>query len=201
MSGGPANNPWKAGIWLNEPDHVVTADAALNVVSAKGSDFWRETFYGFTRDSGHFLGMVAPGQFTAQVRVQAQYQQTYDQAGIMVRVDERHWVKAGIELSDGRPMLSSVLTGGRSGSDWATYPYEGNPADFWVRATVTQGVIRLQVSGDGRTWPLMRLASFPTAPSYAVGPMCCSPEREGLSVRFSEWKLTPPLGKPLHDLS
>nr|WP_242006273.1 DUF1349 domain-containing protein [Acetobacter estunensis] len=69
----------------------------------------------------------------------------YDQAGLIVRIDEKHWVKAGIELSDGRAMFSSVLTDGRS--DWATAPYGGDPKDFWMRVTVADGVLRLQVSG------------------------------------------------------
>jgi regulation of enolase protein 1 (concanavalin A-like superfamily) len=31
--------------------------------------------------------------------------------------------------------------------------------------------------------------------------MCCTPEREGLEVRFSEFRVGPPLGKALHDLT
>ncbi|PYD48529.1 DUF1349 domain-containing protein [Novacetimonas pomaceti] len=194
-----APGPWRGGVWLNRPrKSIITADA-LEMTTDKGSDFWRETFYGFTRDSGHFYGMHAPSRFTAQLRIRAEYEKLYDQAGLMVRIDEEHWVKAGIELSDGRAMLSSVLTDGRS--DWATAPYEGDPKDFWMRATVADGVLRLQVSADGRTWPLVRLAPFPQAGSYLVGPMCCTPERQGLKVRFSDWKLGAPLGKALHDLT
>jgi len=187
------------GVWLNAPKQWRAADGGLDVVTDQGGDFWRETHYGFTRDSGHFLGVRTAASFTAQLRVRGDYEKLYDQAGIMVRVDERRWVKAGIELSDGRAMLSSVLTDGRS--DWATGPYEQNPRDFWMRATVAKGVLRLQVSADGKTWPLVRLAPFPEAASYQVGPMCCTPERAGLKVRFSDFRLTPPLGKDLHDLS
>lgn len=188
------------GRWLNEPrTWTVDAGGDLTMVTDKGSDFWRETHYGFTRDSGHFLGFAAPDAFTAQLRIRGNYETLYDQAGIMVRVDERRWVKAGIELSDGRAMLSSVLTDGKS--DWATGPYEHGAADFWMRATVAKGVLRLQVSADGKNWPLVRLAPFPVAASYQVGPMACTPEREGLSVRFSDLKITAPLGKDLHDLS
>jgi regulation of enolase protein 1 (concanavalin A-like superfamily) len=116
-----------------------------------------------------------------------------------VRLDERKWIKAGIEKSDGQCLLSSVLTIDRS--DWATGTYDGNPADFWMRATVRDGVIRLQVSSDGQKWPLVRLAPFPKATSYLVGPMCCTPERAGLEVEFSTFQVMPPLGKDLHDLS
>ncbi|MDA9549910.1 MULTISPECIES: DUF1349 domain-containing protein [Bradyrhizobium] len=187
------------GVWLNEPKRWTAEDDRLQVVTDKGTDFWRETHYGFNRDSGHFLGFPTGEAFTASLRVQGDFQALYDQAGIMVRIDARHWVKAGIELSDGRAMLASVLTDERS--DWATAPYEHDAGDFWVRATVADGVLRLQVSADGKTWPLMRLAPFPAASSYLVGPMACTPERAGLQVVFSNFRLTPPLGKDLHDLS
>ncbi|AVQ07179.1 TPA: DUF1349 domain-containing protein [Xanthomonas vasicola pv. zeae] len=193
------DSSWNAGTWLNRPKTVDISGDTLDVVTDQATDFWRETHYGFTRDSGHFLGIKAGARFTAQLRVRAQYEALYDQAGIMVRVDEQHWVKAGIELSDGRAMLSSVLT--NPVSDWATGPYEADPKDFWIRATVADGVLRLQVSADGRHWPLVRLCPFPVASEYLVGPMCCTPERAGLKVRFSDLALRAPLGKDLHDLS
>lgn len=194
-----ADGPWASGVWLNRPGRVAASGDMLAIVTDKGGDFWRETHYGFTRDSGHFLGFETGDAFTAQLRIRGDYQTLYDQAGIMVRLDARRWVKAGIELSDGRAMLSSVLTDGRS--DWATGPYAGDARDFWMRATVAKGVLRLQVSSDGRHWPLVRLAPFPDAAHYRVGPMACTPERAGLAVRFSDWSLTPPMNKDLHDLS
>lgn len=187
------------GIWLNEPQVWREADGVLEVTTDARTDFWRETHYGFTRDSGHLLAVTTAGEFTAQLRVQASYEQLYDQAGIMVRLNAERWLKAGIELSDGHAMLSSVLTNGRS--DWATGPYAGDASDFWMRVTVSRGVLRVQVSADGVLWPLVRLAPFPEAATCQVGPMCCTPERAGLKVRFSEFRLSPPLGKALHDLS
>ncbi len=188
------------GRWLNAPRQWSTDGSGdLTLTTDQGTDFWRETHYGFTRDSGHFLGFPTADAFTAQLRIRGRYDKLYDQAGIMVRVDERRWVKAGIELSDGQAMLSSVLTDGRS--DWATGPYAQDASDFWMRATVAKGVLRLQVSADGKTWPLVRLSPFPVASAYQVGPMACTPERSGLAVRFSDLTITAPLGKDLHDLS
>nr|CAI6802341.1 ASN_HP1_G0027470.mRNA.1.CDS.1 [Saccharomyces cerevisiae] len=181
------------------PENVVAAGNPFTLETDEKTDFWRETFYGFTRDSGHFLGVETDSAFTAQVRVQGSYESLYDQAGIMVRIDDGHWLKAGIEISDGHAMLSSVLTNGKS--DWSTAVYGGNARDFWLRVTVEKGVLRLQVSSDKKTWPLVRLAPFPTSDHYLVGPMACTPERGGLKVTFSEWSLTAPLGKALHDLS
>lgn len=184
--------------WLNRPDEWSLGADGLCVVTGHGTDFWRETHYGFTRDSGHFFGRPTGGDFTASVRVRARYESLYDQAGLMVRVDAANWIKAGIELSDGEALLGSVLTIGRS--DWATGPYHGDAGDFRLRLTVAGGVLRLQASADGKRWPLVRLCPFPVAADYLVGPMCCTPQRAGLEVLFSEFEVGPPLGRDLHDL-
>lgn len=187
------------GVWLNEPSKWNWDGGSLHVTTDHGTDFWRETYYGFTRDTGHFFGFAAQGDFTAQFCVEAGYQALYDQAGIMVRIDESYWVKAGVEMSDGHPLCSSVLTIGQS--DWATGPFVGDPSRFWIRATISNLTLRLQVSQDGKTWPLLRLSPFPVAASYLVGPMCCTPERAGLQVSYSDLQIRPPLAKDLHDLS
>jgi uncharacterized protein len=185
--------------WLNEPANWRLDGEALTVTTDGSTDFWRETHYGFTRDTGHFFGFETVGDFTAEMRIEAQYRELYDQAGLMVRLSEDTWIKAGIELSDGQPMASSVLTLGKS--DWATAAYHGDAADFWMRVTVRAGVLRLQLSSDGKVWPLLRLSPFPIAKIYRVGPMCCTPERAGLTVVFSEFRVTDPRQKDLHDLS
>lgn len=85
-------------------------------------------------------------------------------------------------------------------SDWATGIFPGNPREFWLRLTRKDDALRLQYSTDGLSWPLLRLCPFP-AGKVKVGVMCCTPERQGLAVKFSDMTLTPPLNKSLHDLS
>jgi regulation of enolase protein 1 (concanavalin A-like superfamily) len=185
--------------WLNEPDRWALVPDGLMVATNQTTDFWRETHYSFIRDSGYFFGREVRGRFTAALRVRAQYKTLYDQAGIMVRLDEATWIKAGIELADGEALLGSVLTVGQS--DWATGPFRGDPSDFWIRVTVEHGVLRLQASADSQHWPLVRLCPFPVAERYWVGPMCCTPERAGLDVLFSDFTVAPPSRRALHDLS
>jgi regulation of enolase protein 1 (concanavalin A-like superfamily) len=185
--------------WLNEPAAWRLDGDALAVTTDRATDFWRETHYGFTRDTGHFFALETTSDFTAEMRIEAEYRELYDQAGMMVRLSSEEWLKAGIELSDGKPMASSVLTLGKS--DWATAAYHGDATDFRMRVTVKAGVLRLQLSSDGKAWPVMRLCPFPIAASYRVGPMCCTPERAGLKVVFSEFRVSEPTQKDLHDLS
>ena len=185
--------------WLNEPKRWQVSGGRLTVTTDEATDFWRQTLYGFTRDTGHFYGQEVDGGFSAQLCTRANFTHQYDQAGLMIRVDESRWVKAGIEFCDGRPCLGSVLTEGAS--DWATGAFTGDPSQFWIRATVSQGVLRLQASADGKTWPLLRLCPFPVANRYSVGAMCCTPQRAGLRVEFGDFAVSAPLGKDLHDLT
>jgi regulation of enolase protein 1 (concanavalin A-like superfamily) len=185
--------------WANEPAVWRLDRDALTVTTDRSTDFWRETYYGFTRDTGHFFALETAGDFTAELRIEAQYRELYDQAGLMVRLSNTEWLKAGIELSDGMPMASSVLTLGKS--DWAAAQYNGDATDFRMRVTVKSGALRLQLSSDRKIWPLMRLCPFPVAKSYRVGPMCCTPERAGLTVLFSDFRVSEPTRKDLHDLS
>lgn len=185
--------------WLNEPPQWSVNDDSLHVVTADNSDFWRETWYGFTRHSGHFYYREVSEDFTFQVKVNAEFSALYDQAGIMIAIDEQQWLKSGIEFSDGQPMMGSVLTVGHS--DWATGVFPADAGQFWMRITLKNGCLRLQYSADGISWPLLRLCRFPQASHYRIGVMCCTPERAGLSVIFSEINLTPALDLDLHDLS
>ena len=185
--------------WLNQPEKCEIHDGTLRVTSDAGTDFWRKTRYGFIRDNGHFFGVAADGDFTAQVHVAGSFTALYDQAGIMVRIDEENWIKCGVEFSDEQLWLSTVLTVDHS--DWAVSSAPAMPAGFWLRVTVSGGVIRVQYSVDGKVWPLLRLAPFPVAARYLVGPMCCTPERGGLEVEFSQFAVGPAVVKDLHDLS
>ncbi|WP_075180394.1 DUF1349 domain-containing protein [Pantoea sp. 1.19] len=187
------------GQWINEPPAWSLERDVLQVTTGLNTDFWRETHYGFIRHSGHFFGCEVEGDFTFQLCIEAQFSALYDQAGLMIEQDPQHWCKAGIEYADDRCLMSSVLT--HPQSDWATGVFHGDPARFWMRATVENGVLRLQYSEDGHLWPLLRLCPFPGGARRRVGAMCCTPQRAGLQVRFSECSLTAPLGKALHDLS
>jgi regulation of enolase protein 1 (concanavalin A-like superfamily) len=185
--------------WLNEPVQWDLKADRLRVITDPETDFWRDTYYGFVHDSGHSYGIQTNGDFTAQAHVRGDFETLYDQAGLMIRVDERNWAKAGVELTDGVLTTSSVIT--LEQSDWALGSPMTAAGGFWLRATIERGVLRLQSSTDGVTWPLLRLAPFPESSSYFVGVVCCSPKRGGLAIDFSEFSVGQPQAKDLHDSS
>ena len=188
--------------WLNEPEQHAVADIAggpeLTVITGDGTDFWRETFYGFVRDSGHFGYREVSGDFTAEVTISGEYEQLYDQSGLMVRMDERTWVKTGIEFTDGVAHLSAVVT--REFSDWSVLPFPEFSGQLTLRLTRHDNAIRIQFRDTAGAWQLLRLAYLPLPERCQVGVMCCSPQRSGLRARFTCFEIGPPIPKDLHEV-
>lgn len=178
--------------WLNEPPEWHLDGQSLSVTTGKRTDFWRETHYGFVRDDGHFLFTEASGDFTAEATFSGRYEHLYDQAGLMLRLDERHWVKAGVEFNDGERQLSTVVT--RERSDWSVTSMSSDASEVTLRLTLRGGALLVQVALEGGRYRLLRLADFPVRDSVMVGVMCCSPEREGFQATFSNFRVGPPQG-------
>ena len=185
--------PWGQLTWLNEPPGAEHDGSVLRVTTGRETDFWRHTSYGFIHDDGHFLGLPLEGAAALEVTFEADFEGAFDQAGLMLRSDAEHWLKAGVELSDGVLYAGAVVTVGRS--DWSVSPLpEGAGAGrltFRASRTGDAVTIRYRV-GDEPGWRFLRLAYFPPESAVLAGPMCCSPTRAGLSVRFWPVRVGPP---------
>jgi uncharacterized protein len=184
--------------WMNEPPRWSNENGVYRVVTGKETDFWRETFYGFWRDNGHFLYRTVAGDFTAEVTIKGEYDTLYDQAGLMMRLSETHWVKAGIELTDGLMYFSVVIT--NDVSDWSLVAIPADPAGVRIRLTRHREAVRVQYLDRGdNSWRPVRLGYLPPSAQVDVGMMCCSPQREGFEVAFTDFVIGPPISKELHD--
>jgi regulation of enolase protein 1 (concanavalin A-like superfamily) len=183
--------------WLNPPPSWQGDETALELSTGQATDFWRHTFYGFVRDSGHAFLKPATGDFTASATVVGAYQHLYDQAGLMLRVDEKNWIKTGIEFTDGLMHFSVVVT--REVSDWSVIPLPQVKPEDTVRVRLTRhgDAVRIQYSIAGTPWQMARLAPFPDADAQ-VGVMACSPERAGFRARFTDITVGPPIARQLH---
>lgn len=184
--------------WLNPPPRWSGDADALELETGAATDFWRDTFYGFFRDSGHAWLAPVEGDFTLSVRFRGAYQALYDQAGLMLRRDAESWIKTGIEYTDGAMHFSTVVTGPRS--DWSVIPLpQATPAtEVAARLTRHGDAVRVQYALDGGPWRMARLAPFP-AGAAAAGLMACSPERAGFRARFEALAIGPPIARKLHD--
>ncbi|WP_316758057.1 DUF1349 domain-containing protein [Streptomyces herbicida] len=190
LTSGLRKVAWSEGTWLNAPPDYREEGKDLVVATAGGSDFWRHTAYGFVRDDGHALLADLPDTAAVEVTFTAEFLTRYDQAGLMVRVHDALWVKAGVELTDGAPHVGAVVT--RRLSDWSLAPvpdWSGRPVT--VRASRFGGALVIRARCDGGPWRLLRVAPWPAGVASMAGPYCCSPGRSGLLVRFGGFFVGP----------
>ncbi|MBE2998098.1 DUF1349 domain-containing protein [Nocardiopsis sp. HNM0947] len=181
--------------WLNRPPEWDVTDGVLTAVTGDRTDFWRETFYGFVRDDGHVYGLDVEGVFTAEVTFSGDYETLYDQLGLMVRVDDGNWVKAGVEFTDGVPHLSAVVTHGVS--DWSVVRPADTGGEFTLRLVRRYDSVQIQYR-DGDGWQMLRMGPLVPAERAFVGLMCCSPQRAGFRARFRDFTVTGEAPEGLH---
>jgi uncharacterized protein len=175
--------------WLNEPASWQRTDDLLKVNVDPGTDFWRVTGYGYIRDSGHVYGEVLAGDLDVAVRVRGNWATQYDQAGVMLRADERTWLKTGVEFFEGRPRLSTVLTLGLSSWTVANLPDDTDDIALRVSRRGDAVEIRYSTDDDGGSPDLAALVYLPPDTELLVGVMCAAPEGSGFSVSFRELRI------------
>jgi len=176
--------------WLNEPANWQRTGDLVTVSVDTGTDFWRETGYGYVRDSGHVYGEVLAGDLDVSVRVRCTLAVQYDQAGIMLRADERTWLKTGMEFFEGRPRLSTVLTLGRS--SWMVTDLPPGTDDIVLRVSRRGDAVEVRyVLGDGQP-ELAALAFLPPGREVLAGVMGAAPEGPGFRVTFQDLRITEP---------
>jgi regulation of enolase protein 1 (concanavalin A-like superfamily) len=168
--------------WMNEPPSWKIDGDRIEVTAAGGSDFWRKTHYGFIRDSGHFGYETIKGDCTLDVKITGGYHELYDQAGLMLRVNNEHWIKTGIEYVHEVQNVSAVVT--NDFSDWSVVPLPQNPPSIWMRVTRKVEAVEVFYSLDGANYTMLRMAYLLPSDKLEAGIMCAAPDGKGFPVVF-----------------
>jgi uncharacterized protein len=175
--------------WEHEPKVWQEAIGSLTETVSAATDYWRVTHYGFIRDNGPFRYQDRSGDFEAKVRISGKYHELYHQAGLMIRIDEKNWIKTGIEFVNGNQNVSVVVT--REFSDWSVLSRTDNPPFIWIRFQRYNDTVQVSYSLDGRTWSMIRLAYFPPDVPVKIGMVAAAPGKEDFEVKFDHFSLTP----------
>ena len=175
--------------WHHEPPHWTSEGTRLLVTTAPGTDFWRRTTDGQVRDDGHFYSQDVVGDFVADVSFRGSYAEQYDQAGLMVRLDEETWMKCGVELLDGVQQASVVVT--HEFSDWSVEPLVPSPATVWLRVLRHEPTFEVHLSLDGRGYRMIRQFHLTSAEALSVGVMTASPLGQGFTTVFNGFQVGP----------
>ena len=186
-----------AGHWEHEPKVWHEAPGSLTETVPAGTDYWRVTHYGFVRDNGPFRYQDRSGNFEVKVRISGRYHELYHQAGLMIRIDEKNWIKAGIEFVNGKQNVSAVVT--RDFSDWSVLPRTDNLPFIWLRLQRYNDTVQVSYSLDSQKWSMIRLAYFPPAVPVKIGMVAAAPGKEDFEVKFDQFSIVPLNAPPQED--
>ncbi|MDE6071023.1 MAG: DUF1349 domain-containing protein [Muribaculaceae bacterium] len=178
---------WNKMQWFNEPESWNVKESALTMFVTPQTDYWRISHYGFTVDDAPFYYGEYGGEFEATVKIIGDYKARFDQAGLMIRLDNENYIKAGIEFVDGKYNLSVVVT--HHTSDWSVIKLD-RPVEFiYIKAVRRLDAIEVFYSFDGKEYVMMRNAWMQDNHPVKVGVMGASPDGEGFNVKFEEFKV------------
>lgn len=173
--------------WFNEPEEWQIEDQTLTMEVTPQSDYWRISHYGFTVDDAPFLYTLRGGEFEAKVKISGDYKVRFDQAGLMLRIDEENYIKAGIEFVDGEYNLSCVVT--HHTSDWSVIELDKPVDHVWIKAVRRLDAVEIFYSFDDVEYTMMRNCWLKDNTPVMVGMMAACPDGNGFKATFEEFKI------------
>ena len=173
--------------WYNAPKNYTIEEEKLTIEVTPLSDYWRKTHYGFTVDDGPFYYTTRGGEFEVSVKITGEYKTRFDQMGLMLRIDEKHWIKTGVEYVDGVYNFSVVVT--NDYSSWNVIALKEKPKSIWIKAVRKIDAVEIFYSLDGKIYHMSNLAYFPEHKPAMVGMMAASPDGHGFKAIFEDFKI------------
>ncbi len=171
--------------WLNPPKTWSVKNNTLSMIARPKSDFWQNTHYGFSLDTGSFYYTKCKGEFEVSVKIKGEFKTQYDQMGIMIRIDEETWLKTGIEYVDNQLNISAVST--QVNSDWSMIKLNEVPNEISFKVIRKSDALEIYYSLNHEPFSMMRLSYFPKKTRCMVGLMSASPKGNGFKAVFKDF--------------
>lgn len=173
--------------WFNEPAKWQIKDNSLTMQVTPGSDYWRISHYGFTVDDAPFYFANYGGGFEAKVKLTGAYKARFDQMGLMIRTNEKNYIKTGVEFVDGKFNVSTVVTHDKS--DWSVLPLEKVPPFIWIKVVRRLDALEIFYSLDDKNYIMTRNAPLQDNAPVQVGLMAASPDGTGFEAKFENFSV------------
>ncbi len=165
--------------WLNEPRRITYSDEGMAIVTEPQTDFWQSVQHQIKKDNGHFFFTPRDGNFTLTTQWFFENCSNFRQCGLMLRLDERNWIKVGLMSTEpNNPQVGTVVTH-RGNSDWAVHNIPSLNGNIWFRVRRLKGDYVFFASVDGQNFFQLRLVTFHSeSPIIKVGAYACSPQEQ-----------------------
>jgi regulation of enolase protein 1 (concanavalin A-like superfamily) len=191
--------------WINPPRDFEISENSIKLITDPNTDFWQRSYYGFRNDNAPALLVESEDNFTFTVKASFEYQERYDQCGVIIYIDSENWFKASIEYETREfSRLGSVVTN-HGYSDWATTDIS-TMNEIWYRLSRRGPDFLIESSLDGEEFRQMRIFHLhqlgettaemgklnpPAQPEQSVkfGIYACSPLCSSFTALFEEFVL------------
>lgn len=187
---GPALRGFRSGArWFGTPVawSQVAEGAVAITAPAKSDRFHDPSGTARQADSPAWLTEVEPPA-TLVARVQVGFVDTFDAGVLMVYQAADAWAKLCFEQApDGRPMVVSVVTRGRS-DDANAFVVDDDAV--WLRVSLLGAAYAFHASSDGRDWDLVRYFGLGGRGRPRVGLSAQAPVGSGCVATFSDVRLS-----------
>ena len=173
-------------LYYNSPDITIKNDT-VEFITKPNTDLWQKTYYNFQHDNAPFIQIkICKKYFSFTVKVKYFLKKRFDQAGIILYLDSKNWLKASVEYeSKDFQRLGSVVTN-KGFSDWATVDIPANITEMYYRLSRRENDFCIENSFDGKTFKQMRICHLDKAnEDVNVGIYACSPEDSSFKAIFS----------------
>ena len=173
--------------WFNQHKKWNIENNKLSMFVTPKTDYWRITHYGFVVDDGPFFYQLVGGEFEVKLKITGDYKTRFDQMGLMLRIDEKTWIKAGVEFVNNKINISTVVTNEKS--DWSVIETTNNPKTIWLKAVRKLDAVEIFYSLDNITYSMIRLAYFPDNKPVMIGMTAASPDGIGFNALFEDFEI------------
>lgn len=198
------NHNFSSAKWIYPPQAFEITDQSVRIMTDPGTDFWQRSYYGFRNDNAPALLVESSDNFSFTVKATFNYQNRFDQCGLIIYLDSDNWFKASIEYeNDQLSRLGSVVTN-LGYSDWATTDINSR-SSLWYRLSRRGPDFLIESSLSGEDFKQMRVFHLHVLgetsaemgklnpPAPAAQPICfglyaCSPLNSSFEARFEDWK-------------
>jgi regulation of enolase protein 1 (concanavalin A-like superfamily) len=173
--------------WYNEPEQWEIKNNSLIMQVTSKSDYWRISHYGFTVDDAPFYYANYGGELETKVKITGAYKARFDQMGLMIRTDQKNYIKAGVEFVDGKFNISTVVTHDKS--DWSVTTLDKVPPFVWIKMVRKLDAVEIFYSLDDKTYIMTRNAPLLDNAPVMVGLMAACPDGNGFEAKFESFSV------------
>lgn len=173
--------------WFNEPENVSFTESGLQVTAQSNTDFWQNIDRGFAKDNGHFFFIHQPKDFVLTCKWFFEKIKDSAQCGVMVRINEHNWLKAGLLSTNIYNPQIGVVTADNGSYDWSMHDIAKNTNSIWLKLKRCGQDFVSYYSLDDQNYHTLRITHLSAATkAVKVGTYACSPKDEAFECVLEE---------------